>query len=86
MKTITAATMVVMGLSGLSSTAVAQQPAAPVPYHMEPYARPSAGVFRGAIGPEAEAYTAISETVRVPGAPWLRLRFRNYNLGERSSS
>ena len=84
MKTITAATMVVIGLSGLSSIAVAQQPAAPVPYHTEPYTRPSAGVFRGAIDPEAETFTAARETVRVPGAPWLRLRFRNYHLGERS--
>lgn len=79
-----AVTVIMLGLSGFSCIAMAQQPAAPVPYHTEPYTRPSAGVFRGAEGPQAEALTAVSETVRAPGAPWLRLRFRDYNLGENS--
>lgn len=81
MKTITAAAMVVIGLSGLSFIATAQP--APFPSRTVPFTS-DIGRFRGAIGPEAEDFTASRQVVRIPGALWLRLRIGDHNLGAES--
>lgn len=53
---------------------------APIPYHRQPYQLDS-GVLKGL---QAETASLFRETVQVPGAPWLRLHFDDYDLGTQS--
>src|SRR5262249_5851799 len=65
----------------LAAKIMAQE--APIPYHTEDYAVTS-GVHDGLKGPAATTVTAFREVVRVPGAPWLQLRFGEHDLGKES--
>jgi V8-like Glu-specific endopeptidase len=53
---------------------------APIPSHTEPYYLDSS-VHDGV---SAETYVAFDREIRVPDAPWLRLKFSDYDLGQRS--
>lgn len=66
----------------LSPSIIAAQPA-PFPSRTVPFAS-NADRFRGAIGPEAEDFTASRQVVRIPGAFWLQLRIGDHNLGAES--
>lgn len=69
-------------LLALSPSGVMAQPA-PFPSRTAPLVSDT-GTFRGAVGPEAESFTASRQVVRIPGALWLRLRFGDHNLGAES--
>ena len=66
----------------LSPSIAAAQPA-PISYRTVPFVEDT-GSFRGAVGPEAKSFTAFRQEVRVPGAPWVQLRFGDHNLGSES--
>ncbi|MBA7679562.1 hypothetical protein ES703_87860 [subsurface metagenome] len=74
---ISSLTLVV--LAGAGALPLWAQPA-PIPHHLEPY-RLDSGVQKGL---EAETASLFRETVQVPGVPWLRLHFDDYDLGEQS--
>jgi hypothetical protein len=65
------------------SPCIASAQPAPFPARTVPFSTDT-GRFRGAIGPETESFTASRQTVRIPGAHWLRLRFGDHNLGAES--
>ena len=69
-------------LLALFPSAATAQPA-PFPSRTVPLASDT-GAFRGAIGPEAESFTASRQLVEIPGALWLRLRFGDHDLGAES--
>lgn len=53
---------------------------AETPFHTQPYEWRSA-VYNGDVGRPGRTFLAESHTVRVPGAPWLRLQFGEAQLG-----
>jgi hypothetical protein len=59
----------------------AQMQQGPVfPFHREPYQLDSGKRSDGGV----QVAAVFQHTIRVPGAPWLRLHFSDYNLGEQS--
>ncbi len=58
---------------------------APIPYQSEPYFIDS-GLHDGPIGPGAQPVFAFGEIIQVPDAPWLRLYFQDYSLGQETEA
>lgn len=52
-----------------------------IPFHRELYPVYS-GSHDGLTQPGAQPFVAFREIIQIPGASWLRLHFRDYNLGE----
>jgi hypothetical protein len=76
--------LALMLMAGLTPANLWAEPV-PASHHVEPYSIDS-GLLggAGAEGDEEEAAVRFKKTIELEGAPWLRLHFSEYNLGERS--
>ncbi|WP_419642395.1 trypsin-like serine peptidase [Thiolapillus sp.] len=77
-------TKTLLALAALLVVLPAMAQFAPPPQHIEPYNLTLGQPGKNRSVQKESDQVTLSEVVRVEGAPWLRLKFRAYNLGQHS--
>ena len=72
--------LVLVAVGSLLPARLPAQQAPPIPHHTEPY-QLSSGLMAA---DETEEQATFAQIVQVSGAPWLRIHFADYNLGQDS--